>query len=116
MRRFPPRGVQGGGSGALGRLHCVPSDGPEFTPPAYGIRMTGPCRLSMSSQGGGGWGDPLDRAPTRVLEDVRDGIVSRQAALAIYGLVLGNDGATIEHAATKQQRERLRCGRPIESS
>ena len=38
--------------------------------------------------GGGGYGDPLERETARVLEDVRDGWVSRAAAADIYGVVV----------------------------
>jgi N-methylhydantoinase B len=108
MRRFAPRGVRGGKTGATGRLFCEPTDGPAFTPPAYGIRHTGPCRFSMTSQGGGGWGDPLDRKEECVLADVRDGLVSKAAALDIYGVVLCEGSRAVDHARTTQQRSLLR--------
>ena len=38
--------------------------------------------------GGGGFGDPLERDPYRVQEDVRQGLVSFNYALRIYGVVL----------------------------
>jgi N-methylhydantoinase B len=107
-RRFPPRGAHGGHPGARGRLHCEPAEGPAFTPPAYGIRYTGPCRFAMSSQGGGGWGDALERKEEHVLADVRDGLVSEDAALRIYGVVLRDGGAAIDHAKTIEQRSVLR--------
>jgi N-methylhydantoinase B len=108
MRRFPPRGAHGGSPGATGRLHCEPTDGPAFAPPAYGIRYTGPCHFSMASQGGGGWGDPLNRKEELVLADVRDGVVSEEAARNIYGVVLRHDGLAVDQAKTAQQRERIR--------
>ena len=55
LRRFAPRGAFGCGNGALGHLRCVPDVGETYTPPAYGIRHSSPCRFSMVSQGGGGW-------------------------------------------------------------
>ena len=44
--------------------------------------------------GGGGWGDPLEREPERVAADVVDGKVSAAAALADYGVVVGEDGSS----------------------
>jgi N-methylhydantoinase B len=108
MRRFAPRGVHGGEPGATATLNCRPSDGPAFQPPAYGLRHTGPCRLVMASQGGGGWGDPLDRKEEDVLADVRDGFVSEDAASRLYGVVLAEGCRAIDHAKTKQQRDLLR--------
>ena len=38
--------------------------------------------------GGGGYGNPLERDPKRVLDDVREGYVSTKAAADTYGVVL----------------------------
>ena len=59
---------------------------------------------------GGGWGDPLDRDPERVRTVVREDLISRQAALELYGVVLGDD-LSLDQDATKRLRERLRSGR-----
>lgn len=40
--------------------------------------------FTIETQGGGGWGDPTDRDPDAVREDVRDGKVSREAAAELY--------------------------------
>jgi N-methylhydantoinase B len=42
--------------------------------------------------GGGGFGDPLDREPWRVLEDVRDEYVSIEAAERDYAVVIHRNG------------------------
>jgi N-methylhydantoinase B len=57
--------------------------------------------------GGGGWGDPLERDPALVRSDVTEELVSRQAALEHYGVVLRDD-FTLDEAATQQRRDRLR--------
>jgi N-methylhydantoinase B/oxoprolinase/acetone carboxylase alpha subunit len=41
--------------------------------------------ISFRLNGGGGYGDPGDRDPKAVAEDVADGYVSRETAKAIYG-------------------------------
>lgn len=107
-RRFPPRGANGGLPGATGELHCEPAQGEPFDPPPYGIRHVGPNRFRMLSQGGGGWGDPLDRAPDLVARDVRDGIVSHAAALEIYGVAVTPEARDWDAAATARQRARRR--------
>jgi N-methylhydantoinase B len=43
-------------------------------------------RLEVETAGGGGYGPPRQRPPERVLEDVRDGKVSAEAAREVYGL------------------------------
>lgn len=45
-------------------------------------------RLDNCTGGGGGYGDPLQRDPNLVLDDVIDGFVSRNAAEIDYGVVL----------------------------
>lgn len=60
--------------------------------------------------GAGGWGDPLEREPAAVARDVRNDIISRQAALADYGVVLA-EGFKADEAATEAERTRLRTAR-----
>jgi N-methylhydantoinase B len=65
--------------------------------------------------GGGGWGDPLDRDPARVLDDVLDEYVSSASALADYGVVLTGSlealDLRVDDAATVKRRAALRAGR-----
>ncbi len=44
--------------------------------------------VRIRTTGGGGWGDPLDRAPDRVLADVVDGKVSIEGARDDYGVIV----------------------------
>src|SRR5690606_18488535 len=44
--------------------------------------------FTRPSAGGGGYGDPLDRTPEEVLEDVIDGYVSVERARLDYGVVI----------------------------
>jgi len=60
-------------------------------------------------QGGGGYGDPLDREPQRVADDVRAQVVSQEAALALYGVVL--DGGRPDADATRSERDQRRLRR-----
>jgi N-methylhydantoinase B len=41
--------------------------------------------------GGGGWGDPLERDPDQVRQDVRDGYVTFEGAARDYGVVVRGD-------------------------
>jgi N-methylhydantoinase B len=63
-----------------------------------------------SWQAGAGYGDPLDRAPARVAEDVARGAVSAGAARAIYGVVLRGDGEP-DADATAYERGAIRRAR-----
>jgi N-methylhydantoinase B len=59
---------------------------------AHPVASGGVVRLLTG--GGGGFGDPLERDPARVREDVLDGYVSLEAAASDYGVVL--DPVTLE--------------------
>ncbi|MBI4184512.1 MAG: hydantoinase B/oxoprolinase family protein [Proteobacteria bacterium] len=61
--------------------------------------------------GGGGWGDPLERDPARVLKDVRNEFVSAESARERYGVVLDPERWTVDEAATAALRAALRARR-----
>ncbi len=66
--------------------------------------------VSYSFQGGGGYGDPLDRDPELVVHDVATRQVSRRAARAIYGVDL-DDALALDVAATEARRSEIRMER-----
>jgi N-methylhydantoinase B len=47
--------------------------------------------ISYRAGGGGGYGDPFDRSPEKVRDDVLDGYVSREDAREEYGVVITDD-------------------------
>ena len=102
-------GTNGGASGVPGANRVTPAGGEPFEPPDYGIRRLGPARLEITSSGGGGWGDPLDRDPERVLADVRDGVVGERAAGEVYGVVI--EAGAVDARDTGLRRARLRRAR-----
>jgi N-methylhydantoinase B len=108
-------GVQGGRTGGVGEEWIAPADaavdGPTFVPPKYGVQRLGPARMIADTPGGGGWGEPFSRDPERVLRDVRDEVVSVDAAARDYGVVIrsdGPDGCRIDIEATAALRAGLR--------
>lgn len=73
--------------------------------------------LYLRSEGGGGYGDPLDRDPNLVLQDVLLQIVTTEAARDTYGVVVDELNARVDVEATNQQRLALRekrLGKPAE--
>ena len=59
--------------------------------------------VTLLTGGGGGFGEPFEREPERVRQDVIDGYVSRDAAARDYGVVLRDD-LTIDEDATRRRR------------
>jgi N-methylhydantoinase B len=58
--------------------------------------------------GGGGYGDPLDREPERVVDDVRTGSISAPAARLVFGVALDPESGELDEAETDALRERIR--------
>ncbi len=84
-RKFPPQGVQGGGSGAAtyawrenaeGQRDLLGNNGDLWLQPGE--------RLISYSCGGGGYGDPALRAKERVEVDLREGWISAEFAARHY--------------------------------
>jgi N-methylhydantoinase B len=69
--------------------------------------------VRVCTTGGGGWGDPLARAPELVLQDVIDNKVSEQAARDDYGVVVHASGLSFspDAEATQMLRAKLRANR-----
>jgi N-methylhydantoinase B len=73
-------------------------------------------RFTRPSAGGGGFGDPLERDPIAVREDVADGYVSIERARKDYGVVVREVDAElseyeVDDEATAAERERIRADR-----
>lgn len=67
--------------------------------------------LYVRWNGGGGYGDPLDRDPDAVIEDVVSGVVSASAARDVYGVAINDTGDGHDPAATATLRDSMRKGR-----
>jgi N-methylhydantoinase B len=69
--------------------------------------------LYMRTENGGGYGDPLERDPGMVAKDVKEGLVSQEAARDVYGVVVGDERQGVDLVATQRLRMELRkngCG------
>ena len=84
-------------------------DWTTFGPKPGLIRMKRGDVFAVSWQGGGGFGDPLERDPAAVLADLRRGLISEAAATEVYGVVITRDG--VDRAATQARRDELRRAR-----
>ena len=100
-------GINGGSNGAAGVMHLQEGD-TQIEAPKFGLSTTGPVRFVTQSPGGGGYGDPLERDPERVLRDFRDGIVSNAVAADTYGVAFSEDGRCVDSVKTCTLRETLR--------
>jgi N-methylhydantoinase B len=111
---IPPFGVAGGGSGAPNRFTVV-RDGVVVEPSPMpgkvaGFEMQVGDVVRMESSGGGGYGDPLERDPSRVAEDVAHGYIAAADAETRYGVRLDSE-LRVDAEATAAERAVLRAAR-----
>ena len=102
-----PWGVLGGETGMRSSKRLVRINGTEEWLPAKaeGVKVKSGDLLYFNTWGGGGWGDPYQRDPEIVRQDVRRRLVTAEGARR-YGVIISDDGA-VDQAATKQLRAEL---------
>ncbi len=98
-----PKGRLGGHDGAKGIVRTdagqiLRSKGRQTIPPNE--------KLVLELPGGGGYGDPITRDPELVRQDIIDELITPQAALENYGVVLTPDHR-VDAAATQARRAEL---------
>lgn len=116
--RVPPYGLYGGHDGAANELLIQRPRDPaprrfdevfELASPSKfaSVPLARGDRFTMATGGGGGYGDPFEREPELVLEDVLEGLITRADALEQYGVVLDANGdLSVVESATANERQR----------
>lgn len=92
-RKFSsPYGLEGGHPGSTSVNVLNPGSAAERILDTKPFELIpGGTVLWHATAGGGGFGDPYERDPGAVLEDVLDGKVSTQHARAVYGVAIDGD-------------------------
>ena len=103
-----PKGIEAGHPGRTGKCTINPATNKEKVLPARYSDLTlhpGDV-ICLETPGGGGLGDPLERDPLRVLNDVRNGYVSPGRASEIYGVVIekSNGDFSLNEELTSRRR------------
>ncbi|WP_332119408.1 hydantoinase B/oxoprolinase family protein [Azorhizobium caulinodans] len=91
---YPPFGVAGGAPAALNVFSWETDEG-ERSPPLASkvtdVKVRAGQRVRLETPGGGGYGDPKARKREDVERDVRQGLVSVEAARTLYGVEIAPD-------------------------
>src|SRR6202034_2261496 len=85
-----------------------------LTSKVAGLRLKKGDVLSMEFAGGGGWGNPHERAPEQVRQDVLRGYVSRDGARDDYGVALKDDLSVDAEATARLRDKYANSARPRE--
>ena len=106
-----PKGIDGGSDGKTG--HCTLNPGTDQSrviPSRYSDHTLHPGDVvSLETPGGGGLGNPLERDPARVLNDVRNGYVTPQRAREVYRVAIEakDDDYVVNEAQTRELRSHV---------
>jgi N-methylhydantoinase B len=111
--KYPMSGIAGGCDGAPNQLTLRYGSPESESVPV--MANAAPHAAGQAFEyiygGGGGWGDPLDRDPERVREDVLDEYVSPEAAERDYGVVLLGSVEAYDLRVDLEATRRLRSER-----
>ena len=100
---FRPYGLRGGKPGELYRVILNPGTDRESQIGKIDVLMLDSGDVvQFETSSGGGFGNPLERDPALVLEDVRAGIITAQLADLDYGVVIRADA--VDGPATEAAR------------
>ncbi len=113
--KSPSWGVKGGGSGAVGRMVLNPDTPKAQDIPPFGdnIELQQGDILRIVTSGGGGWGNPAERDPLDVLQDVKDGFVSVAQGREDYGVVIEPETWKIDWRQTQACRRAMAANLPM---
>ncbi len=108
-RDFPPYGLFGGQPGAPSLNVVNPGTDRERVLRTKVTDSLQPGDVIRHVQaGGGGWGSPLERDASAVLQDVLDEKVSIEKAEELYGVVIDRVSLEVDEEKTAVARSRLR--------
>ena len=110
-QRFLPYGLYGGRPGKPSSNVLNPATEPRVLTAKVTTTLKRGDVFRHDQPGPGGWGDPLERDPARVLADVRNELVSLRSAREDYGVVIDTATWIVDEAATSAMREKLRAAR-----
>jgi len=111
--KYPMPGCNAGMDGSRNRvvLRVGQPNEMEVETTAFEVPISAGDIYMAELGGGGGWGDPLERAPAAVLEDVIDEYVSVDAARKYYGVVIDEKTLRLDREGTEKLRAQIKKNR-----
>ena len=87
--RYGPKGALGGADGGVNKVEVVRTDGSSYLPPHLSkdqdIQLAAGDVVAVSTPGGGGFGDPVERDPLLIEQDLRRGYYEPDVARRLFG-------------------------------
>jgi len=93
--RYLPWGVNGGSPGSNNKVQVFSNGNMVEKATFSNFPLKKNDLVRFISGGGGGYGNPLDRDPMMVLEDVKNEYITLEKALKVYGVVIEEKDGTL---------------------
>jgi len=106
--KFLPYGLDGGKSARGTRNVIDPGPNQREMPAKFATVLTRGTVIQHDQPGGGGFGDPFTRDPTRVAADVRDEKITIEFARREHGVEIDPATGAVDEAATRALRKERR--------
>jgi N-methylhydantoinase B len=110
-RTFRPYGLYGGYPGKPSWNYLNPDSENRLLESKVTMTIKRGDVFRHEVAGAGGWGDPLERDPAAVAKDVRNELLSLNAARDDYGVILDATTWTVDGVATRRLRADMRARR-----
>lgn len=115
-QKFTPWGLLGGKPGRPSRAYLIRGGKQEELPTKFTMTLKQGDRVCSIMQSGGGYGDPIERDPSSVLQDFLEGKITAQRAKDVYGVVIDQNSACVDETRTREMRRRLQATTCMQSS
>ncbi|MGQ4874489.1 MAG: hydantoinase B/oxoprolinase family protein [Promethearchaeia archaeon] len=107
--KLKPYGLYGGLEGRRAGVGIITPDGKKNKGLPFVIQiLKRNSKIFIETNGGGGWGSPIERDPDKVKRDVMNGFISVERALNIYGVIINPETFEVDYEKTKSLREKLK--------
>jgi N-methylhydantoinase B len=101
----PPWGIKNGKAGATAHyLLKKPGENDFLAMCENRYPVPAGSEVIVRTGGGGGWGEPLERDPSRVQADVSEGFISIEAARHQYGVMVDQQDLSVDREGTRLLR------------
>ncbi|OLN29150.1 hydantoinase B/oxoprolinase family protein [Desulfosporosinus metallidurans] len=107
-QNYAPWGFAGGKDGSCNavEIHRDGSSEPERGGTFSNVLLHKGDLVRLISGGGGGYGDPFNRPPAKVLQDVKDGFMTVQNAKTDYGVIIDPATMIVDMKDTEELRKK----------
>ena len=116
--KFKPWGLFGGSPGTNAKLEVKRKGDDDYQTFQKAYNLVSPSKFTnvrlhkgdlvrITSPSGGGYGNPLERDPNLVCDDLNQGLLSREEAKNLYGVLVNNDNSLDEDSTNKLRNKEL---------